>query len=1338
MICAKNALKHGRAIRYYCGFDSMHGCDISMIDSFAQCMAQDVPLLQNRLRRLSQRQAQAKPADRLAHALEQAVAESMAKVAQRVAGAPVPRFAQDLPVNQHRAEILALLQQHQVLVVCGETGSGKTTQLPQLCLAAGRGVRGLIGHTQPRRIAARTVAMRIAEELGSPLGQAVGFKVRFADQTRPQSYIKLMTDGILLAELRHDPLLRQYDTLIIDEAHERSLNIDFLLGYLRHILPQRPDLKLIITSATLDPERIAAHFGKAPMYTVPGRTYPVEVRYRPVAGEDEDERERDLYTAITDAVDELAREGPGDILIFLPGEREIREANEALRQHHPKHTEILPLYARLSAAEQQRAFQPHRGRRIILATNVAETALTVPGIRYVIDTGLARIARYSPRSRLQRLSLEAISQASAQQRSGRCGRLGPGICIRLYSEEDFATRPAFTDPEILRTHLAAVILQMASLGLGDPADFPFIDPPDTRQIKDGYQLLTELKAVDAQSQITALGAQLARLPLDPQLGAMLLAAEREGALPEVLIVASFLALQDPRERPAQARQAADQAHAIFRDTRSDFLGILNLWDQYHEQARHLSRNQLRTWCKTHFLSYLRMREWHELHGQLRAALSELPRTGAQSATPAPTPAKHRPPSVSPAPPPAEINTVGLHRALLAGLPSSIGQRTEKGDYLGTRQRRFLLHPASALARKPPRWVLAAEITETTRVFARECAAIAPEWVEEVAAHLLKEHLYEPHFQERSGRVGAYAQVSLHGLIINPKKRVNYAQSHPQAARELFIREGLVNARLRTRAPFLAHNQALIAEIEALEAKGRRRDWLADEQVIYDFYAQQLPPQVCDGPSLEHWYRQASRKQPQCLRLTREQVLQQSPALLGPEQFPDWLEHHGLRLPLTYRFEPGQPEDGVTLTLPAAALNTVEDWLGEWLVPGLLEEKLTALIKSLPKTLRRHFVPAPDFARAALERLESREGPLLAPFASALQQITGVVIPPDAWRVELLEAHLRMRYRILDADGNTVAAERDLATLRQNLQAVAQQAHAAARPQGFERTRLTQWDFGPLPESVDFVQHGMSLRGYPALQDQGDCVDLVLCDTPLGARILHQHGLGRLFMLQCGDTLKYLRRQLPGIEDLCLKYTAIDSCEALKDDLLKASIQRCFLVHPWPTDAAQFAHRLETGRAQLVATATELTLLVGEILDQYRARLKQTRGNLPLSWIEACADIEDQLQYLLYPGFIWQTPAPWLSQLPRYLRAIERRLARVDQAPDKDRRIRVELLPLWEQCKARLAQRRPYDPALPAEVLAHDPRWLFEELRVSLFAQELGTTAKVSVKRLAQQLHETPS
>jgi ATP-dependent helicase HrpA len=1272
------------------------------------CMQADRHRLRQRLRKLDRDVA----AEKLA-VLEAEIGRSVERRARREANRPAIEYPADLPVADKRDEIAWAIAEHQVVVICGETGSGKTTQLPKICLELGRGVAGFIGHTQPRRIAARSVATRIAEELGSEVGKAVGYKVRFSDHVSPEGYIKLMTDGILLAETQQDRFLDQYDTLIIDEAHERSLNIDFLLGYLKQLLPKRPDLKLIITSATIDPARFSRHFDAAPIIEVSGRSYPVELRYRSLIADDEDERDRDLQEAILEAVHELAGEGPGDILVFLPGERQIRETAEALRKHHPRGTEILPLYGRLSATEQNRVFQPHSDRRIVLATNVAETSLTVPGIKYVIDTGSARISRYSWRSKVQRLPIEPISQASANQRAGRCGRTSEGICIRLYSQEDYEGRPRFTDPEILRTNLAAVILQMKHLRLGEVAQFPFIDTPDARLVKDGYKLLHELGAVDERNRITSSGRQLARLPIDPRLGRMLLAATRENALREVLVIVAALAVQDPRERPHDHRQAADQRHARFNDERSDFLSLLNLWDYYHEQARHLSRNKLRQLCRHEFLSYVRMREWHDIHQQLRGQLHDMGLRENQQ--------------------PAEY--AEIHRALLTGLLSQVGLVDEKHEYLGARNRRFMIFPGSGLFKKSPKWLVAGELVETARLYARSVAKIDPRWVEELGAHLLKHHYFSAHWNAKSARVDAFDRVSLYGLVINPKRRVDYARIVPGEARAIFIREALVEGAYRSKAPFLAHNRKLIGEVEDLEAKARRRDILVDEHSLFDFYDRRIPADVHDGASFEVWRKQIERETPQLLFFDKADLFAGTVTSVSGQAFPDRIEMAGMRLPLSYRFEPGSSGDGVTLRVPVATLNQIDAARCEWLVPGLLEDKLAALIKSLPKRLRRNFVPAPDFARACASAMPFGEGPLRDRLAAELQRMTGIEVPQDAWDIDALERHLRMRFEVVDAKGTTLASGRDLQALRDELEGRAAEVFAELPTQQWEREGMRDWDCGEIPETVDVDSHGMRIPGFPALVDDGESVSLRILDHEAQAHLEHDYGVLRLLRLRLKEPLKYLERNLPHAQDLCLSFAAVGSCQALKEDIIEASLRNVFLTgQEAPRSREAFETILESGRGHLVEYANALCERLAPVLREYHEIRKTLEGDLPLSWIEAARDVLDQLEWLIYPGFVSATPEEWLRQFPRYLKAIQRRLARLDHEPDKDRRLRGEIEPVWADCKQRLEH--AWERGEPVESL-EEFRWLVEELRISLFAQEIGTLRPVSAQRLEKMKKAIP-
>ena len=1252
-------------------------------------------------------------------ALRADVEVSKQRRAQRRAALPVPSFPEQLPVSRRREELAAAIAGHQVVIVCGETGSGKTTQLPKICLSLERGVAGLIGHTQPRRIAARAVAGRIAEELNTPLGRAVGYKIRFGDHTGPDAYVKVMTDGILLAETQGDRYLDAYDTLIIDEAHERSLNIDFLLGYLKQLLPRRPDLKLIVTSATIDPQRFARHFGTAPVIEVSGRTYPVEIRYRPLRGEDEDDRDRDLQQAILAAVDELGRLEPGDILIFLSGEREIRDTAEALRKHHPPHTEILPLYARLSAAEQNRIFQAHSGRRIVLATNVAETSLTVPGIRYVIDAGTARIRRYSHRAKVQRLPVEPISQASANQRAGRCGRLSAGVCIRLYSEEDYLKRAAFTLPEIQRSNLAAVILQMEVLSLGEVERFPFIDPPDARLIKDGYQTLLELGAVDEARRLLPLGRELARLPLDPRLARMILAARREQCLAEVLIIAAALSVQEPRERPLDAQQAADQRHARFNDPRSDFLAYLKLWEHYHEQARHLSNNKLRKYCRDNFLSYLRLREWHEVHGQLLELAKQMGLRLNQQ--------------------PGEYTAV--HRALLAGLLGNLGLRGEDREYLGARGIKFHVFPGSALFKKPPKWLMAAELVETARLFGRTVAGIEPEWVEAVGAHLVKRHYFEPHWEKARAAVIGYERVTLYGLPLVAKRHVQYSRVDPKLSRELFIRHALVAGDYDSRAPFLVHNRGLIADIETLESKTRRRDILVDEDTLFRFYDEQLPAEVCDGRGFEHWRKEAERADPRRLFLTRDYLMRRGAGEVSAEQFPDHLEFAGARLPLNYHFEPGHPLDGVTLTVPLAMLNQLKPQRLEWLVPGLLRDKIIALLKSLPKHLRRNFVPAPNFADALLQAIDAdacrqtrpspggkagSEGGLYDALAHHLQRMTGVAVPLEAWQPDQLPPHLRMNIKVIANDGHEVAVGRDLASLQGEQGERAAQTFAALPGGDIERARVTAWDFGTLPEQVEFSRNGMRLLGYPALVAEGDHVALRLLESAVKAEAAMHGGLRRLYALQARERVRYLERNLPGIQAMCLHFAVVGDCATLRADLVEAILEQAFIGgRPLPRSGADFNRNQELGTAQLQAVANEICGWVAEALAYYQVvsrRLKQ--ANRP-AWLKSVSDIRGQLALLIRPGFVTATPYDRLRHLSRYLKAVELRLAKLEQQPARDQSLLAQIAPLWQAYLAR-AEPPGLDPTL------NEFRWLLEELRVSLFAQELKTAVPVSVKRLERQ------
>ncbi len=1266
---------------------------------------------------------------------------SMARRISRLERIPLPSFASELPVNEKRHDIAAAIEAHQVVIVCGETGSGKTTQLPQICLDLKRGVSGLIGHTQPRRIAARSVATRISAELKSELGQAVGYQVRFHDRVSENNYIKVMTDGILLAETQGDRFLDAYDTIIIDEAHERSLNIDFLLGYFKRILPRRPDLKLIITSATIDAERFSAHFGGAPVIEVSGRTYPVEVRYRPLQIEEDSGTEEALELAILHAVDEIAPHG-GDILIFLPGEREIRDVAEALRKHHPPGTEILPLFARLSSAEQDRIFKPGGGRRIVLATNVAETSLTVPGIRYVIDPGYARIRRYSVRAKVERLQVEKTSRASAAQRAGRCGRVAAGICIRLYSEEDFNTRPAFTDPEIRRSNLAAVILRMQALGLGDVDDFPFIEAPDPRAIADGFQLLEELGAMDEARQLTPLGKQLAQLPIDPRIARMILAAQKENCLTEVLIIAAALSSQDPRDRPLAAQDAADTAHRRFQDERSDFLGFIKLWRFYDEALIHKkSGRKLAQLCRDNFLSALRMREWRDIHGQLAVMVKEM---------------GIRPNEI-------EADYGQIHRALLTGLLGNIGLKSEGREYLGARGIKFSIFPGSVLF-KPnppqsplvrgeagsspepapltrgdggvgrlggvsPKWLMAAELTETTRLYGRTLARIEPEWIEPLAGHLIRRNYFDPHWEKKAARVSAYERVTLYGLVIEPKRKVHYGPIHPSEAREIFIRAALIEGEFHSNAPFFTHNRKLVEEIEELEHKARRQDILVDEQRIFEFYDALVPPGIHNGAAFDKWRREAERAQPRLLYLSREQLMRHEAGHVTEDLFPPSIDLGGNAYRLSYRFEHGHPLDGVTLTLPLPALNQVSIARCEWLVPGLLREKITLLIRGLPHKLRSACVPVPEFVTTAMNQITPGNQPLIETLAGFVAQHRKITVPADAWPLESLPAHLKMNFSIVSENGDEIASGRDLVELRQRLGSKAEKSFGTTLPSTFERDSVTRWDFGELPEKLEFQRHGQSLTGYPALLDQGDHVALRLFDTAAKAGQASRAGLARLLLLQLPEQARFLEKSLPVSKATCLHYLPLGSCDELKQSLQQAIAEHVLIGEKPPVRTeTQFNQRRDEIRPLLVTGANQICKLAAEILAEYHVLAHQLQT--AKQWPEAISDMQAQLDQLIYPGFLAHIPPSWLRHYPRYLKAMSLRLQKLPSAPERDKLNREQITPLWQQFRGKTAQNEKNGESNSHQL--QEFRWMLEELRVSLFAQELKTIQPVSIKRLEKQ------
>lgn len=1242
---------------------------------------------------------------------------------------PLPiEFDSSLPINQRREEIAQAIHKHQVIILCGETGSGKTTQLPKICLSIGRGERQRIGHTQPRRIAARAVANRISEELKSNIGELVGFKIRFSDHSSKRSRIKLMTDGILLAEVQSDPLLKQYDTIIIDEAHERSLNIDFLLGYLRQLLPRRPDLKLIITSATIDPQRFSKHFSNAPIIEVSGRTYPVEVRYRPGDdGEDENEikksrdRSNRQNSAILEAINELSREGPGDILIFFSGEREIREASEFLSRSKISQTEILPLFSRLSAKEQNRIFSAHSGRRIILSTNVAETSLTVPGVRYVIDTGSARISRYSHRSGIQRLPIEKISQAAADQRKGRCGRVSNGICIRLYSEDDFETRPPFTDAEILRTHLAPVILQMAALRLGQPDQFPFIDPPDLRLIRDGYRSLHELGAVDTDSQITPLGRKIARFPVDPQIARMLLAADREGSLSEILIIAAALTIQDPRERPLDAQQAADEKHEPFEDEKSDFLFFINLWEFFQQQRNSLSNNQLRKLCKTNFLSWMRMREWREIHAQLRQISLEMGLTENNH--------------------PADYGMV--HRALLTGLLSHIAMGGEKHLYSGPRGIQMRIWPGSSQFKSHLKWLVAAEKVETSQLYARTVARIEPEWIERIGKHILKKSYAEPHWEKKRGQVAAFETVTIYGLPIVARRKTNYGPIDPAECRKIFIRSALVEGELHTRGTFLKKNLGLIGEIESLEAKSRRRDILVDEEVLYQFYEERIPAKVHSTPTFEKWRKEAEKREPYLLHLTQESLMQhKAESASDAEQFPDHITIGHTRLPLSYHFEPDSPEDGVTLTIPAEMLKQLNPEQFDWLVPGLLRERVIAMIRALPKTWRRNFVPAPDFADAVIPSLSPSEGALGPQLSSRLRKITGVTLPKDIWKKTTLPNHLRMRFQVIQADGVINKTGRSLSQLKSGDgdkghvtkpgKTATATAHNPPQPYPLERNRIEKWDFGELPDSVEVERHGIIMTLYPALVADNNRISLKLLETEELAHAENINGISQLFLLQQRSAMDKMIRNDVDQQQLCLHYLALGKCKSILYELQLITAREAFFLgdKKIPTNGELFKTRSQQAIQLVPNILRENTALVQDILKRDHELMRQLKGSISPVHLMTYSRIKSHIEKLVYPGFLSATPREWLHHIPRYLEASKRRLEKLVQNPQRDRKWEQSIAPLWDPFEKKLINWGSLPSQTNENSRQHiEYRWLLEEYRVSIFAQELGTKKPVSADRL---------
>ena len=1305
--------------------------------------------------------------------------ESRAPRAPRVQ-TPLPpiTYPEDLPVSGRREEIAKALVENQVIIVSGETGSGKTTQLPKICLQLGRGEKGLIGHTQPRRIAASSTAKRIAQEIGTPLGEHVGYKVRFNDTLQPGASIKLMTDGILLAETQTDPLLKAYDTIIIDEAHERSLNIDFLLGYLKQLLPRRPDLKIIITSATIDAERFARHFGTpekpVPVIEVSGRLYKVEVRYRPVdrdpvsspaggsdAGKPVSKAQaardkRDLIDAVVDGVDELCRLGSGDVLVFLPGEREIRDCAEALRKQHPPHVEILPLFARLSVEEQDRVFKTTNARRIVLATNVAETSLTVPGIRYVVDSGLARVKRYSYRNKVEQLQVEAIAQSAANQRAGRCGRVADGVCIRLYEEDDFLQRPKFTDPEILRSSLASVILRMKSLHLTDVETFPFVEPPQGRAIADGYQLLQELGAVDDANDLTPMGRKLAKLPLDPRVGRMILAAVDNNCLTEMLIIASALSVQDPRDRPMEYQQQADEKHKKFADEKSEFLSYIKIWRWFEQAIEHKKTNrQLQENCRENFLSQLRLREWRDVHSQLLTIVREQGWRLSEAAA----------------------TYEQLHMALLTGLLGNIGYKMEDdAAYLGARGIKFNIWPGSSLGKKAGKWVMAAELVETTRLYARTLAQIQPEWVEKIGGHLLKKSWGEPRWEKRSAQVTASERATLYGIVVYSQRRINYANINPQEAREILIRDALVAGDYETRAPFFAHNQKLIREIENLEHKSRRLDVLVDDQLIAAFYDKEIPGDIVNGAGFEKWYKDASRDNPKLLFLNKEELMRHEAAGVTTELFPKTMNVTGIEMGLSYHFEPGSPRDGVTLTVPLFALNQIPQERPGWLVPGMLKEKVQLLLKSLPQKLRRHCVPLPDYAAGFFDRNQDPvrfgRGDLIDALIADIHQHTSARVLTTDFKLETLPAHLSMNFKVVDEHGRQLDMGRNLATLqaelggqaRQSFQRMAESSPAAvasgqasaqaafgkpgtahggkaapavaapvaekgkasaqaapANAPATATTNITSWSFGELPELLEINQGKLTLIGFPALVDKGTHCDLEVFDDPNVAARTHRAGLRRLFALQLKDQLKFAEKNVPGMQQMGMQFMSVGSPEELREQIVNKAIDIACLQDPLPIDAASFNKRKDEGKGRIGLLINEIARLVGQVLAEFHGMPKRLQ-NLPQA---VAADMQAQLKELVHKRFVADTEYSQLAHFPRYLKAMNVRLEKLRTNTARDAQLMAE----WQSAASQFQRTIKNQPMKNLDPRMTDFRWMLEELRVSLFAQELRTPMPVSSKRL---------
>ncbi len=1280
-----------------------------------ECLVKDRFRLRRQLNRLQTFYQQGRLKDQELQSWVSYVDQSITACQLRADSIPNVSFPDELPVSAKQNEIAILLQKHQVLVLCGETGSGKTTQLPKICLNIGRGKTGFIGHTQPRRVAARSVASRIAEELGPGAAHLVGCKVRFHDESKPETLIKLMTDGILLAEIQRDRFLQQYDTLIIDEAHERSLNIDFILGYLKWLLPKRPDLKLIITSATIDPAKFSKHFDNAPIMEVSGRTYPVAIRYQAIDQEDkEDETSADLQQNLLSAVDELLHEKPGDILIFLSGEREIRETTETLRKHASINYEILPLYSKLSLNEQSKVFKTDGRLRIVLATNVAETSLTVPGIRYVIDTGYARISRYSHRSKLQRLPIEKISQASANQRAGRCGRVSAGICIRLYAEDDYQQRPEFTEPEILRTNLASVILQMKIMGLGDIDDFPFVEPPLPKMIRGGLTVLQELNALDQQNQVTAIGIKLAKLPIDPKLARMLIAADEEGCLTEVTIIVAALSIQDVRERPADKMQQADQKHALFKAEDSDFMSFLKLWNCFEEQRKHLSNNRLRKYCQEHFIAYLRMREWRDIYAQiLQIIKGDLGMRLNQ----------------------LDAGYAEIHRALLTGLLSNIGFRHEQYEYLGARNLKFFIFPGSAQHKARPKWLVAAEQVETSKIYARHVAKIEPEWIERSGKHLLKYAYYDPHWEKKSARSAIFQRVTLFGITLHGRRKVPHEKIDPQGAREIFLRFALVKQDFHCNSPFFLANQKLLKELGYIQHKERRVDLVEDEEGLYQFYDERIPKAVVNGITFDQWHKKLSKEQVDALYLTEKDLLKNLNQPIDQEGFPDHLTVNHLTFPLQYRFEPGQADDGVTIEIPVHQLNQLQPEVFDWMVPGLIREKMIALVKTLPKAVRRQLVPVPDFVDRCLQ-IPATQTSLLDFLAINLGKLAAVKIDQTAWQPEVLENHLRMNFKIISETRKYIATGRDLEGLQMKYGSDAKQHFKKVADQELNGSGFTDWIFEDLPKVHQSKRQRLNFSGYPALIDEGESVGLVLLDTEQQSYLTHQRGLVKLFQLRLEKDVKYLAKHLPfdlaaqlGYEKLPihpLVHSVEDETMTCLEDFLSCLFSNVFVGAAEIRSKSQFEESLYENKVDLLPMAQKTGEWLSSVM-KIRSSIKQQLSTVSTKE-PIVNDLQQQIDFLVYKGFMQRMNIQQLSMVPRYFRAMEHRLEKYFQNKQKDNQKAQEFYVYWNRYWDSVAHRAKTSPVVPEQ---ESFRWNLEEFRVSLFAQSLKTAYPVSGKRLEQ-------